>query len=60
MFSTIFADNPLSSEQGMHYRREILKPGGSRDEIESLEGFLGRAPNNEAFMKKLMAGANHS
>ncbi|CAD6580150.1 MAG: hypothetical protein CYPHOPRED_001143 [Cyphobasidiales sp. Tagirdzhanova-0007] len=59
MFSTVFAKNPLSSEEGMHYRREILKPGGSRDEMESLKAFLGRAPNNEAFMKKLMRGASH-
>lgn len=58
MFYSNFKADPLSQEMGMKYRREILQPGGSREEMDSLTAFLGRKPNNEAFMKKLLAGAS--
>lgn len=45
--------NPLS---GKAYRDKILAPGGSRDEMESLIDFLGRKPDNKAFMDSLMSG----
>ncbi|KAI8326244.1 zincin [Martensiomyces pterosporus] len=43
-------DNPKT---GLDYRREVLLPGGSRDASVSLEMFLGRAPNNKAFLKSI-------
>jgi len=46
-------DNP---GVGMAYRREILELGGSMDGLELLRRFLGREPNNEAFLKKLGIG----
>ncbi|MBW0518729.1 hypothetical protein O181_058444 [Austropuccinia psidii MF-1] len=55
MYESEFAKDPMSKEIGMRYREEILKPGGSREEMESLIKFLGgRKPNNEAFMKRLL------
>ncbi|KAJ1729467.1 metalloendopeptidase [Coemansia biformis] len=42
--------NPLT---GLDYRREILRPGGSRDAMVSLERFLGRKPNNKAFLHSI-------
>lgn len=57
MFETVFKKDPLSAEAGLRYRREILEPGGEREEMESLTRFLGRPPSNEAFMKKLLHGA---
>jgi Zn-dependent oligopeptidase len=35
----------------MRYRKTILAPGGSRDSIESLRLFLGRDPNQDAFIR---------
>lgn len=40
-------------EVGMEYRREVLEVGGSRDAIETLRAFLGREPDNTAFLRKL-------
>lgn len=35
------------------YRREILEPGGSRDAIDLLRGFLGRDPSPATFLRLL-------
>ncbi|MDD5629289.1 MAG: Zn-dependent oligopeptidase [Elusimicrobia bacterium] len=43
-------DNPAV---GMSYRKEILQTGSSRDEAESLKAFLGREPDEEAFLRYL-------
>ncbi|GAA5929089.1 hypothetical protein JCM1841_005136 [Sporobolomyces salmonicolor] len=54
MFKTVFGADPMSRDAGMRYREKILRPGGSRDEMKSLVDFLGREPNNEAFLKSLL------
>eukprot|EP01083_Nonionella_stella_P240940 841794_1 len=55
MFYSIFCKNGdeslLDVQNGMNYREKILQPGGSRDAIDSLKDFLGREPNNKAFLK---------
>jgi hypothetical protein len=37
MYATVFKKDPLSPKLGAHYREEILKPGGSREEADSLK-----------------------
>lgn len=37
MYWSVFKADPLDSERGMRYRKSILEPGGSRDELVSLE-----------------------
>lgn len=54
MYETIFSMDPMSRKSGTKYREEILKPGGSRDEMISLTKFLSRPPNNEAFLRRLV------
>jgi Zn-dependent oligopeptidase len=54
MFHSRFEKEGLQDARvGLDYRHKILKPGGSRDGMESLIDFLGRKPNSEAFFKSL-------
>ncbi|HAM35784.1 MAG TPA: hypothetical protein DEB40_06400 [Elusimicrobia bacterium] len=48
-------DNPAV---GMSYRREFLETGSSREEELSLRAFLGREPNEEAFLRYLGLAAS--
>ncbi|GAA99855.1 uncharacterized protein L969DRAFT_43352 [Mixia osmundae IAM 14324] len=52
MFSQ-WGDEPID-KAGKRYRKSILQPGGSRDELDSLKEFLGREPSNKAFMDMLL------
>jgi Zn-dependent oligopeptidase len=36
MYATVFKKDPLDPSLGDRYRRSILAPGGSREEIDSL------------------------
>ena len=57
--ASMFEDAPdkfLDIEMGMKLRREIYQTGSSRDITTSIESFLGRESNSEAFLKKLGIG----
>jgi thimet oligopeptidase len=53
MFTRFQDGGLLSPEVGADYRRVILENGNRKDAIDLLNDFLGRAPNSEAFFKKL-------
>ena len=53
MFSVFKAKGLLNPEVGRRYRAEILERGSSRDEMDSLKAFLGRAPNEDAFLESI-------
>jgi thimet oligopeptidase len=53
MFSRFEAEGPTNPEVGADYRRQILETGGTRDAIEHLRAFLGREPDNRAFLTNL-------
>ncbi|KAJ2673360.1 metalloendopeptidase [Coemansia sp. RSA 1085] len=53
MYATRFANAIEDPRTGMDYRRHILQPGGSKDAAVGLEKFLGRNPNNAAFLKSI-------
>ncbi|KAG2081065.1 hypothetical protein BD769DRAFT_1784425 [Suillus cothurnatus] len=61
MYATVFKKDPLNPALGKLYRDKILLLGGSRDETELLEDFLGRLPNSNAFLEEIfgkVANAN--
>ncbi|KAJ2858282.1 metalloendopeptidase [Coemansia erecta] len=59
MYAARFVKEGVRNPQtGLDYRHEILQPGGSRDAAISLEKFLGRKPNNEAFLKSIGLGSD--
>ena len=49
LYASAFKADPMNPEAGRRYRREVLAPGGSRPEMQSLERFLGRKPNAKAY-----------
>ncbi len=56
--ASVFEENDafLNPAYGMRLRKEIFEPGDSRDVSESIEAFLGRQRNMEAFVDKLGIG----
>ncbi|KAF8895404.1 hypothetical protein BD779DRAFT_1668682 [Infundibulicybe gibba] len=57
MYATVFKADPLDPNCGKRYCDTILCPGGSRDALDLLTDFLGRPPNNEAFLEALFGAA---
>ncbi|HKS90524.1 MAG TPA: M3 family metallopeptidase [Tepidiformaceae bacterium] len=53
MYTRFEAAGPLDTETGARYRTRILERGGSVDGDELVRSFLGREPNNEAFLRGL-------
>lgn len=51
LFSEFMQQGIMNKSMGMKYRKVILAPGGSRDSLASLKMFLGREPDNKAFLK---------
>ncbi|NCN27799.1 Zn-dependent oligopeptidase [bacterium] len=50
------ADGFYDKQLGLKYRAEILEAGASRPILESIEAFLGRTFNDDAFLRKLGLG----
>jgi Zn-dependent oligopeptidase len=53
MFSRFEREGVTNPAVGSDYRRAILEPGSTRDAADLLRDFLGREPNNEAFLRHL-------
>jgi thimet oligopeptidase len=53
MFSEFEKNGVLDKKPGMKYRNIILAKGGSEEPMDLVKEFLGREPNNSAFMKSL-------
>ncbi len=43
-----------NTEVGMKWRHEVLEKGSSEDEMKLIKNFLGRAPNQKAFLKEVI------
>lgn len=53
MFHTRFLkEGLLNSATGLDYRKYIISRGGSIDAADMLKNFLGREPNDTAFLKE--------
>ncbi|NNE44522.1 MAG: Zn-dependent oligopeptidase, partial [Gemmatimonadetes bacterium] len=56
---TAFEENGiLNPEVGMRYRQEIYEKGGTLDGLDLIRNFLGRDPNNQAFLRDLGLSVN--
>jgi len=53
MFSRFRKEGVLNRAIGWDYRTKILEPGATKDGMQMLKDFLGREPNEEAFLKEL-------
>ena len=47
IFYSKFKTNPMDGKVGREYRHKVLEKGGSMDELEVLEQYLGRKPSTE-------------
>jgi thimet oligopeptidase len=53
MFSVFEEKGILDKESGRRFRDIILARGSSQDELSLVKEFLGREPNQEAFLRSL-------
>jgi thimet oligopeptidase len=53
MFTKFKKNGLLDKKTGDRYKKWILEKGSSMDEMELLKKFLGRKPNNKAFLKEI-------
>lgn len=53
MFSVFEQNGIMDAKTGMRYRSTVLANGGSKDEFEMVKDFLGREPNQIAFLRSL-------
>ncbi|NCS99603.1 Zn-dependent oligopeptidase [Candidatus Parcubacteria bacterium] len=53
LFSRFKKEGVRSKKAGKDLRDKILSKGGSEDEIGQMKAFLGRKPNNKAFLEAL-------
>lgn len=53
MYSEFDTKGPLNPEMGKRYREKVLSKGGSDDALNLVRNFLGREPNNQAFLKQI-------
>lgn len=53
MFTRFAKEGILNPKTGHDYRTWILEKGSSEDEANIVKGFLGRKPNNKAFLRAI-------
>ena len=53
MFSRFKEAGILDTKTGREYRRVVLEPGGGKDPAELVRTFLGREPNEAAFLESI-------
>lgn len=53
MFTRFEKEGIMNKKTGADYKKWILEKGGSMEEIDLVKGFLGRSPNNKAFLKEI-------
>lgn len=53
MFTRFEKEGIMNKKTGADFKKWILEKGGSMKELELVKGFLGRSPNNKAFLKEI-------
>jgi thimet oligopeptidase len=53
VFSVFRKEGVFNTETGLRLKKSLLSRGGTMEEKDMLLSFLGREPNEEAFLKSL-------
>ncbi|KAH8662372.1 hypothetical protein BX600DRAFT_488253 [Xylariales sp. PMI_506] len=56
LYASEFAKNPMDPAVARRYRYTVLQPGSSQSPMKTLEEFLGRKPNTEAYFQTVFGG----
>lgn len=59
-FSRFQQEGVMNPDTGLHYRRTILEPGGSKPALQLFRDFMGRAPDSAAFLQRFVQPATQA
>ena len=54
MFQSFFGADPMNAIEGHRYRDDLLRKGGSENEMKTLVEYLGRKPKSEAICSEYL------
>jgi metallopeptidase MepB len=52
IWDSVFANDPMSKDAGMLWRREVFEPGGTMKPLDMIENVIGERPSVDSLCKE--------